>query len=121
MRQEKCHSSVTFFPLYFITIPQSFHHNNRNPGRYESCKMIENSPLWTKPAIYTGLIMIAVWITACRPSAVTTTGAAAAGTYFFRCDVHPTTMIGSFIVTATTVPTSPTTTPASGGGGGTGY
>jgi predicted lipoprotein with Yx(FWY)xxD motif/plastocyanin len=38
------------------------------------------------------------------------TAPTAPGTYFFRCDVHPATMTGSFIVTA-----------ASSGGGGGGY
>ena len=39
-------------------------------------------------------------------------GALAPGTYFFRCDVHPTKMTGTFIVAAATpTPSSSTSSP----------
>jgi hypothetical protein len=37
--------------------------------------------------------------------------ALAPGTYFFRCDVHPTKMTGTFVVAATATPTAPASSP----------
>jgi plastocyanin len=55
----------------------------------------------TPPALFQGQIVKAATIT------YTFTAPTTPGTYFFRCDIHPTIMTGSFIVTA-----------ASSGGGG---
>ena len=53
-------------------------------------------------------IFVGQIITGPATATYTFTAPATPGTYFFRCDVHPTNMTGSLVVTA----------PASGGGGG---
>ena len=67
--------------------------NNKDSGIPHNFALYTNSSATTQ---------IFVGQTITGPSTTTYTFAApsTAGTYFFRCDVHPATMTGSFIVTA---------------------
>ena len=71
--------------------------------------MIHNVAIYTNSGAGTALFRGAL---VTGPKTVTyPVGALASGTYFFRCDVHPTKMTGKFIVGAVSPSASATGTP----------
>ena len=80
-----------------ITVPAganvTINFNNMDAGTPHNVAVYENKD--AKKAIYVGVVITG-------PKSITYNFVAptAPGTYFFRCDVHPTSMTGSFIVTA---------------------
>ena len=78
-----------------ITVPAranvTISFNNMDAGIPHNVAVYENKD--AKKAIYVGAVIKG-------PKSITYNFAAptAPGTYFFRCDVHPTTMVGDFIV-----------------------
>lgn len=78
-----------------ITVPAganvTINFNNMDAGIPHNVAVYENQD--AKKAIYVGAVINAPKTIAYNFVAPTTPG-----TYFFRCDVHPTTMVGDFIV-----------------------
>jgi plastocyanin len=77
-----------------ITVPKgarvTINFNNKDP-------IPHNFALYTNSSASTS-IFVGQIITGPTTATYTFTAPATAGTYFFRCDVHPTAMTGSFIV-----------------------
>ena len=78
-----------------ITVPAganvTINFNNMDAGIPHNVAVYENKD--AKKAIYVGDVIKGPKTTTYNFTAPTTPG-----TYFFRCDVHPTTMVGDFIV-----------------------
>jgi plastocyanin len=66
--------------------------NNQDSGIPHNFSLYTNSSA-SPPALFQGQI-----ITGPATMTYTFTAPAQPGTYFFRCDIHPTTMTGSFVV-----------------------
>jgi predicted lipoprotein with Yx(FWY)xxD motif/plastocyanin len=103
-------SSITVTAGAGVTI----NFNNKDSGTPHNFALYTNSSAATS-------IFVGQTITGPSTVVYTFTAPTAPGTYFFRCDVHPTTMTGSFIVTAAGNSTSTSTTTSTPGGGGGGY
>ncbi len=80
-----------------ITVPAdanvTINFDNKDKGVLHNFALYDSSA--AKNALFVGQIILGQSITTYQFIAPKT-----AGTYYFRCDVHPTTMTGSFIVTA---------------------
>ena len=78
-----------------ITVPAgasvTINFNNMDAGIPHNVAVYENKD--AKKAIYVGAVIKGLKTITYNFTAPTTPG-----TYFFRCDVHPTTMVGDFIV-----------------------
>ncbi|MDP2931887.1 MAG: cupredoxin domain-containing protein, partial [Chloroflexota bacterium] len=92
------------FDLSAITVPPgasvTINFTNKDAGIPHNFSVYTNSNATTS-------IFVGQFVTGPGTATYIFTAPATAGTYFFRCDVHPSNMTGSLIVTA----------PASGGGG----
>jgi predicted lipoprotein with Yx(FWY)xxD motif/plastocyanin len=86
------------FDMSTITVPAgakvTINFNNQDGGIPHNFSLFTDSSA-NPPALFQGQI-----INGPATVAYTFTAPAAAGTYFFRCDIHPTLMTGSFVVTA---------------------
>jgi len=86
----------TAFNLPTITVPHgaavTINFSNKDSG------MAHNFALYGDPKAMGTLIYRGAIITGPSTAVYTFTAPASQGTYFFRCDVHPTVMTGSFIV-----------------------
>ncbi|MGA9098612.1 MAG: cupredoxin domain-containing protein [Methanotrichaceae archaeon] len=95
------------FNVNSITVPAGsnvvINFNNQDNGIPHNFAVYTNSSATS--AIFRGPI-----ITGPNTTTYTFTAPTTPGTYFFRCDVHPTTMTGQFIVTGPTNVTNVTTT-----------
>lgn len=84
------------FNLSTLTVPAgtnvTINFDNRDAGILHNFSLFNNSNA-SPPAIFQGQT-----ITDSATITYTFTAPNAPGTYFFRCDIHPTTMTGSFIV-----------------------
>jgi len=84
------------FNMNTITVPAgasvTINFNNKDSGISHNFSLYTDSNA-TPPALYQGKI-----ITGPATTTYTFTAPTKAGTYFFRCDIHPTQMTGSFIV-----------------------
>lgn len=84
------------FNMSTITVPAgasvTINFNNKDSGISHNFSLYTDSNA-TPPALFQGQI-----IKGPATTAYTFTAPTKAGTYFFRCDIHPTQMTGSFIV-----------------------
>jgi plastocyanin len=84
------------FNLTSITVPRgaqvTVHFDNQDQG-------IPHNVAFYMSSAATQSIYIGQKVTGVTQVTYTFTAPAAPGTYFFRCDVHPGTMFGDFVVT----------------------
>ena len=83
------------FDMKTIVVPPgatvTINFNNKDPG------ILHNFALYTDSSAKTS-IFVGNFVTGPGTTVYTFKAPTKVGTYFFRCDVHPTTMTGSFIV-----------------------
>ncbi len=86
------------FNLSTITVPAgaavTINFNNKDSGVIHNFSLYANSSA-APPALFQGQN-----ITGPATTVYTFTAPTTPGTYFFRCDIHPTIMTGTFVVTA---------------------
>jgi plastocyanin len=79
-----------------MTVPPgaevTIHFNNKDAGVPHNFSLYTDSSA-SPPAIYSGKV-----ITGPATITYTFTAPSIPGSYFFRCDIHPKTMIGTFVV-----------------------
>jgi len=90
------------YDLSVITVPAGaavvvHFHNQEDPGSSQVTGIAHNFAVYDSPAAQTKIFSGAI-ITGGQDITYRFTAPAAPGSYFFRCDVHPSVMKGTFIV-----------------------
>jgi plastocyanin len=90
------------YDQFVITVPAGaavvvHFHNREDPGSSQVTGIAHNFAVYDSPAAQTKIFSGAI-ITGGQDITYRFTAPAAPGTYFFRCDVHPSVMKGTFIV-----------------------